>query len=367
MRSRIRTRHVSLVAAYLACTLVLPGFAAPASAQSAERPTRVANILVFSTATRTPLITALGTDAELINMTVITSETLAPMSLDAFNHSLAQADVMFVDRFLPDDINYLRLLVSHVNGTLGYDGLVMFGILQNGSAPGEGDLTPSQVSAIAPILPVDLPTDYVNSTGNSSAPGYVIGVEPAPGVPDNSTILVDCIPWGSCPLVDRRVMVTAKPGAALVLTDQTGAETVLAEWFISDNDSSVMFFSMEITDHNFLFTGFPYFAYFMYVCTFHAMYNYSDALIESWEEWPFSTGPGGDVPWALLAAIAALVGVAFWIYLKTRKKGAGDPGRGKAAIASVPGSEEPPGDAEERPSGGVSGAVDDDVDGDSTG
>ncbi|MEX2730103.1 MAG: hypothetical protein Q6353_022875, partial [Candidatus Sigynarchaeum springense] len=289
-----RARRAAIVVECLACTLLLPCFAVAPTA--AERPDRVANVLVFSTAARTPLILALGVDTEAINVTVVTKESLAMMSFSQFNATLTVADVMFVDRFLPQNLSYLELLVSHVNGTLGNDGLVMFGILQNGTVPGEGDFSASQVNAIAPILPVNLTTAYVNSTGNSSAPGFVIQVETAPSVPENSSILVNCIPWSACPLIDRRLLVTMKPNATLVLTSTIGAETVLAEWFIGDNDSSVMFFSMEITDHNFLFTSFPYFAYLMYVCTFHAMNNYSDAFIESWAEWPYSIGFGGEMP-----------------------------------------------------------------------
>ncbi|MBN2153123.1 MAG: hypothetical protein JW839_16845 [Candidatus Lokiarchaeota archaeon] len=283
----------------------------------------------------TPLIRALGTDTESINVTVITSETLAWMPLYTFNESLALADVIYVDRFMPWGIDLLQLLVSHVNGTISYDGLIMFGIMQNGSVPGEGDLTPSQVDAIAPVLPVSLSTSYVNSTGNSSAPGYAIEVKPASGVPENSTILANCIPWDTCPLVDRRLVVSAMPGAAVVLTDQTGSEPVLAEWNISDNDSSVMVFSMEIIENNRLFTSFPCFAYLMYVCTFHAMYNYSDSLIDSWEEWPFSPGYGGDLPWAWLILTLALVGVALWLYYLSRKVAAKSRGGGgKAALGS---------------------------------
>jgi hypothetical protein len=58
----------------------------------------------------------------------------------------------------------------------------------------------------------------------------------------------------------------------------------------------------------------------MYACTFHALYNYSDALIESWEEWPFSTGSGGGSPWLWIIMIIALGCVASWLHLKSRKK-----------------------------------------------
>jgi hypothetical protein len=326
MRSRILGTRSTLVVLWLAGLLLLPGSIVPAAA---ERPERVANVLVFSTAQRTPLVVALGTDTAAIRVTVITNETLASMPLAAFNESLTLADVVFVDRFLPENLSYLHLLVSHVNGTMGHDGLVMFGIMQNSSVPGDGDLSSSQVSVIAPILPVDLLAGYMNSTGNSSAPGYIIQVEPAPIVPENSSILVECIPWSACPLIDRRLVVAAKPAGTIILTDLSDAETVLAEWFLGENGSRVMFFSMEIAEHNIAFTTFPYFDYLMYVCAFHAMHNYSDALIESWEEWPFSSGHGGGTPWVWIVAIIVLVGVAFWLYLQTRKKTA-KPGEGKA-------------------------------------
>jgi len=330
------------VLACLVFTFLLPGLAIPVAA---GRPDRMASVLVFSTAARTPLTIALGVDTEAINVTVVTSESLALMSLAQFNTTLALADVIFVDRFLPGNLSFLHLLVSHVNGTFGNDGLVMFGILQNGTVPGEGDFSAAQVNAIAPVLPVNLTTGYVNSTGNSSAPGFAIQVETASGVPENSSLLVNCIPWNSCPLIDRRLLVTMKPNATLVLTSTTGAETILAEWFIGDNDSSVMFFSMEITDHNFLFTSFPYFAYFMYVCTFHAMSNYSDAFIESWNEWPFSPGFGGGTPWALLIVTGALVVVMLWLNLRPRKKDAKAAGGGKVVPKQISETEGSPGGA----------------------
>jgi cbb3-type cytochrome oxidase subunit 3 len=313
-----------LAVLWLAGLFSLSGFIVPAAAQLPflpEEPERVANVLVFTTAINTPIVTAFGADTESMNTTVITSAMLASMSLDAFNSTLNSSDVIFVDRFLPENLTYLHMLVSYVNGTMGYEGLVMFGIMQNGSIPGDGDLSPSQVSAIEPILPVNLSVGYVNSTANSSAPGFAIQVEPAAIVPENATIIVDYFPWDACPLIDRRLVVAAKPAASLVLTDQTDNETVLAEWSLGGNGSQVMAFSMEINEHNLLLRSSPYFGYLMYLCAFHSMNDYSDSLIDTWGEWTFPGGLFGDSLWVWIILVIVLIGIAFWLYLKTRKKG----------------------------------------------
>ncbi len=308
--------HRLLVFMWIASILAIPTYVVPTAA---ERPKQVANVLVFSTSMRTSLINALRTDTDAINVTVITGEVLPSISLATFNKSLTFADVLFVDRFLPSDSSYLNLLECHVNGTFEHDGLVMFGFLQNGSVPGIGDFSASQVAAVAPLLPVNITTVYENSTANESATGFVIQATPATAVPENSTILRDCIPWSSCPLIDRRLLVSAKPGAATILTDGTGNETVLAEMPTGGNGSSSIFFSMEIAHYNIPFTTFRFFSYLMYVCTFHSMSNYSDALIESWEEWPFSPGYGDESPWLWIVIIIVLVGVTFWIHVRSRK------------------------------------------------
>ncbi len=333
---RIHRSRSVLGGLWLACLFLLPGAIAPAAAQlpflPPEEPERVANVIVLTTAMQTSIVTAFGADTESINTTVITNDTLTSMSLDAFNSTLNSSDVIFVDRFLPGNLTYLHLLLSHVNGTRGYDGLVMFGVMQNDSTPGDGDLSPSQVSAIEPILPVNLSVGYVNSTENSSAPGYAIQIQPVSSAPENSTIIVDYFPWDACPLIDRRLVVAAKTAASLVLTDQTGNETVLAEWSLGGNGSQVMSFSMEINEHNLPLRLSPYFGYLMYLCAFHAMGNYSDSLIDTWGEWAFGGGPYGDSFWVWIILVIVLVGVAFWLYLKTRKMGKNTAG-GKVVAA----------------------------------
>nr|MDO8088906.1 hypothetical protein [Candidatus Sigynarchaeum springense] len=300
----------------------------------------MANVLVFSTLPSTPLITSLGVDTDAINVTVVTRERLALMSLAQFNTTLALADVIFVDRFLPGNISFLDLLVSHVNGTLGNDGLVMFGILQKDSTPGNGDFTAAQVNTIAPLLPVDLAATYVNSTSDSASIDYSIQVKVTASIPTSSSILTKYIPWGTCPLIDRRVVVEAKPGATPVITDLVEQKSILSEWVFGPSGARVMFFSMEITENNIGFTVFPYFNYLMYVCTFHVTSGYSDDLIESWEEWPYSPIPRGPAVAVWFVMIGALWIITFWIYFKNKKRGKID---SNTIAARGPGAGQPAG------------------------
>lgn len=284
-----------------------------------QRPDRVANVLVFSSMVRTPLITALGIDTHAINMTVVTPGTLATMSIDAFNASLSSVDVIFIDKLLPEDPDFLHLLASHVNGTKGHVGLVVFGFLQNGTIPGVGDMNASQVTTISSVLPVDIPVSYTNSTSDEGASTYAIHLEQSPVIPENASILWNCIPWTECPLVDRRLLVTAKPGALTLLTGQGGTEPILVENQFGENGSRAIFFSLEITRYNVPFSSAIYFPYLMYACTFHALYNYSDGLIESWDEWPFSPGSGGDPPWFAIALVGALAVITIALRVRSRK------------------------------------------------
>ncbi len=312
-------RHTVVLLACICFSSFIIAFDITVPARAA-RPSRVANVLVFSTLPRSPLITSLGIDTEAISITLVTIETLASTTLSAFNGSLAAADVIFVDRFLPGNVSYLNLLVSHVNGTLGNDGLVMFGFLQSESTPGNGDLTAAQVNAIAPLLPVDLTAAYVNSTSDSTSLEYSIQVKVAANIPPNSSILTRYIPWGTCPLIDRRLVVEAKPAATPVITDLVEDKSIISEWIFGGSGARVTFFSMEITEHNIGFTVFPYFNYLMYVCTFHAINGFSDALIESWEEWPYSPIPRGTAVVVWFIMIGALWVISFWIYFRNKKR-----------------------------------------------
>jgi hypothetical protein len=313
-------RHiiVMLVCICFSSSIIAFDMAVPARA---ARPSRVANVLVFSALPQSPLITSLGIDGEAISITLATSESLAITTLSAFNDSLAAADVIFVDRFLPGNVSYLKMLVSHVNGTFSNDGLVIFGFLQRDSTPGNGDLTATQVNAIAPLLPVDLTASYINSTSDSTSLEYSIQVKVAAEIPPSSSILTQYIPWGTCPLIDRRLVVEAKPFATPVITDLVEEKSIISEWIFGASGARVMFFSMEITEHNIGFTVFPYFNYLMYVCTFHAITGYSDALIESWEDWPYSPIPKGTAVVVWFIMIGALWVISFWIYFRNKKRG----------------------------------------------
>jgi hypothetical protein len=281
----------------------------------------VANVLVFSSSENSPLIISLGIDREAIQVTTITNESLASITISAFNATLTSTDVIFVDRFLPGNATFLALLVSHVNGSFGNDGLVMFGFLQKDSTPGNGDLTAAQVNAIAPVLPVDLNAAYINSTRDSAALDYSIQVKVAASIPPSSSILTQYIPWGTCPMIDRRLLVEPKPAATRVITDLVEQKSILSEWVLGASGARVMFFSMEIRENNVGFTVFPYFNYLMYVCTFHALNGYSDSLIESWEDWPYSPIPRGPAIVVWFSMIGALWVISFGIYFRNKKRG----------------------------------------------
>ena len=301
------------MAASLAMICFFPG-------TKAARPGTIAKVLVLSKQETTPLITSLRIDVDAINVTVITNETLSVMSIARFNATLAMVDVIFVDRFLPETSGYLDLLACHVNGTLGNDGLVMFGFMQKNSTPGVGDFTASQINAIKALFPVDLTVQYVNSTEDSNNPAYSIQVKTAATIPPSSEILVKFIPWGTCPLIDRRITILSKPAATPVITDLMDQQAIITEWKLGSG-ARVIFFAMEIIEHNIGFTVFPYFNYLMMICTFHAMHGYSDAAIESYEEWPWSPIPRGIAVWVWFTMIGALWVVTFWIYLKNKKRG----------------------------------------------
>ena len=196
--------------------------------------------------------------------------------------------MLFVDRFLPTNLTFLHLLISHVNGTFGSDGFIVPGIM-------EGDLNAAQVSISQPVLPVNLPTSYQNSTERSDLPEYNIQIKPADTIPAGSEVLTRGIPWISCPQINRRTLVDSKTNASTILTNLDGTKTILAEWRLNGGTgANVIFFSMEIMENNIGFVVWPYFNFLMYVCTYHSLFGYPDEQIETFNQWPWSPVP--DMP-----------------------------------------------------------------------
>lgn len=302
-----------LVSCLIVASVLVPALLAGARPASAARPTTVASVLVFSRTSTSPLITSLRIDTGAIAVQVLAAADVAGLDATGFNNTLASADVFFVDRYLPTDPTFLALLASHVNGTLGHKGLVMFGIM-------EGDLDGPQVAAIAPLLPVQLDAAYQNSTADSTRLDYSIQIKVNEGRLATSEVLVRWIPWVSAPQVDRRTVIDARPGADRIIVDLTGSHAIVAEWQVGSTGARVMFFSMEVNVHNIGFSVWPYFNYLMYACTFHVLQGYDDALIEAFHEWPWAPLP--DLPtivgwFAMIGGLWVITMACFARYRKT--------------------------------------------------
>jgi hypothetical protein len=309
-----RPRRLVLLAFCLAGVLSPFGFS---NRVSARAPIRLANVLLFSNADQSPLITSLGIDREAINLTAITNVTVAGMSLTAFNSTLNSTDVIFIDRYIPDAATYLSLLASHVNGTFGNAGLVMFGFFPD-------DVGFGSVDVLAPFLPITLQSNISTqiSTGDTGDAGYKVQVGVADPLPAGSAAITRHIGWTSCPAASRRLVVDAKPAASKVIeASDIGFEgdSILAEWNATTNGSHVMFYSTIISGNK-PFYLWPYFNYLMYVSVFHSIAGYPESAIESYADWPYAPipNPFQELLWFLLVSGMAAVTIIITVYYKRR-------------------------------------------------
>ncbi|NMC06766.1 MAG: hypothetical protein GYA24_16230 [Candidatus Lokiarchaeota archaeon] len=303
----------------LICTCISAAMIAQGSVKQVEatRPSRAANVLVFSASPSSPLITSLGIDRDAINMTVITNSTMESITLARFNSTLHATDVFFIDRYLPGEVPYLHLIASHVNGTIRNAGLVMFGFLPD-------DEGFASIGVLAPLLPVMLGTNISAqvSTSDTGDAGYKVQVGLVTPVPAGSAIVARHIGWTSCPAISKRLVVDTKPGTSkLVIASDIGftGTAIIAEWNASSTGSHVMFYSM-ILDLNKPFYLWPYFNYLVYVSVFHATTGYPDDAIESYAEWPFAPipNPVQEILWFLLVCGFGAATIIITVVFKQR-------------------------------------------------
>lgn len=254
-----------------------------------ERAGLESDVLLLTASDDGKLERSLRIDQETINLAaVLTESNIGEYSIGEFETLVSSVDVIFVNRFLPTDLQKLRILTSYINGTDSDKGMVMFGLM-------EGDINAAQIEIINPILPVNL-TNYINSTEDISNINYEISVKQESGIPEESQILVDTIQWNSFPSVDRRTKLIARDQANIIVStvpEVTGDDkyTILADWNASASAGRVIFFACEIIDKNIAVPLWPYFNYFVYTCNFHVHPDYVSNSIESFQDWPHSPIP----------------------------------------------------------------------------
>lgn len=294
-----------------------------------EREHETANVVIFSKEKDTNLIKSLKIDSNAISLTVITEENFDE-KWDEKNYD--SMDVIIIDRFLPNDINDLRELISNVNGSQNNCGLIFFGAILNDKD--KSDFNAQQTSLISPILPIKIESDTNTSTDDRAKGDYKIQVtlnedirEEKQQNREDTNVLVRDIAWPSCPLISKRLMVKPKSNAKEIIESIDKEYSILAEWPLDNNGGQVITYSILVSGksqeggkYNEPFSLWPYFNYLIYVSVFHADQDFNDSNIESYAEWPFSPIPHLIEIILWFSMIGALWLVTIYWFLKMRKK-----------------------------------------------
>lgn len=310
MRLKTKNEKKSIIIVFLFLLSSL-SFSLSIKSARAQRNHEIVNVLLLTKYNESSLISSLMIDKESISLTIAKSTNYK----DYFD-DLDDFDVFIIDRFLPKNLAELQTLKSHIDGTIDSKGLIVFGFLEN-------DFTSEQVEAISDLLPVEINPDYNSaiSPNDTSNPDYKIQISLNSNVANlSNNVVIKHIPWTSCPLIAKRLVVENKKENYGVIESIDGIYAIFSEWTVRNVGGKVLFYSMEIDDNNKPFTLWPYFNYLVYTSIFHVKSGFSELNIESYSAWPYSPIPHTIeiIFWFIM--VACLWIITFWLYFKYRNK-----------------------------------------------
>jgi hypothetical protein len=279
------------------------------------------NVILFSRNSDIPLIDSLLVDQDAISLEVVTPDSYDKKILDDLN----EYDVIIIDRFLPQNLNELQTLKSHIDGTRANKGLIFFGFLEN-------DFHSLQIQTISDLLPVKINPHYNDqiSTNDTSQEDYKVQItlnNDIANISENS--IVKLVAWASCPLIAKRLIVENKTENNGIIDSLHSfwegfilkeiRNSLISEQKVGTDGGKVLFFSMEIDENNKPFVLWPYFNYLMYVSIFHVKPGYDDNNIETYQAWSFSPIPHMTEILLWFSMIAVIWIITFYLYFKFKK------------------------------------------------
>ena len=192
------------------------------------------------------------------------------------------------------------------------------------------DFNLNQLLNISELLPVNLDSNFENSTHDTGAFDYKIQIAMDNNIEtqlnndkEHANILVRYIAWTSSPLISKRMLIKSsdlKPTTTQIIESIDGEYSILSEWSVGSNGGRVILYSILINEYNKPFTLWPYFNYLMYVSIFHVKADFSDDNIESFAQWPYSPIPHllEIIMW--FSMIGVLWIITFYWFFKFRKR-----------------------------------------------
>ena len=307
-------RKVLLIMVVLLISDPIPRYAA------SSKPYIQANAVIFCQNQEDMLMTYLGIDNTSINITAIFTPTnIIDLTLEKFTDLLENADVVFVNRYLPAELKFLRCLVEFVNGSRSNKGLVMFGFYTNQTNQ-ELDLNPNQIELISPLLPVNLTATYRTSPRSSAEREYDTSTRLNPDFNEKKDFIFTDISWTSMPTISYRTILSKKEAATSLILSLEGTDALLANWTLPNTGGSVVYCSIEILENNLPFILWPYFNYLLYILTF--MVKREGDLVENqmytFREWPKSPIPHrlGILLWFSLISVCWIISIIVFLIMR---------------------------------------------------